>query len=97
MAKCKVVGVSLSSGEYQGFQFKNLVLHTLRKDEHTEGERSEQIKIKYKYLNNAFNLDKTAAEIDRLLPVNFSDLIGKEVEAFYDQFRNVTSVVVYGK
>ena len=42
MANSKVVGISVSSGEYKGYPFKNLVLHTLRRDEHTEGERTEQ-------------------------------------------------------
>jgi hypothetical protein len=95
MARIKVVGVSISSGEYQGFPYKNLVLHTLRKEEHTEGERAEQIKIKYKNLREAFNLDKTAAEIDRLTPRDFSDLLGKEIACYYDQYRTVTQVIVF--
>lgn len=66
MANSKVVGISVSSGEYKGYPFKNLVLHTLRRDEHTEGERTEQFKIKYKNLGSALSLNKTAAEIDRL-------------------------------
>ena len=95
MAKSKVIGVSVSSGEYQGFNYKNLVLHVTRKDEHTEGLRAEQVKIKYKNLNEALSLDKTAAEIDRLTPRDFQNLIGKEISVYYDQYRAVSSIIVY--
>lgn len=96
MARSKVVGISVSKGEYQGYPFKNLVLHTLRSDEHTEGERAEQVKIKYKNLDEALNLNKTSAEIDKLLPYDFRNLIGREISVYYDQYRTVTQVVVYG-
>lgn len=97
MANQKVVGVSVSKGEYQGFNYKNLVLHTLCKDEHTEGERAQNIKIKYKNLNTALSLNLTAAEVDNLLPKDFINLIGKEIQVYYDQYRTVTAVVVQEK
>lgn len=97
MANQKVVGVSVSKGEYQGFDYKNLVLHTLVKDTKTEGERAQQVKIKYKNLNEALDLNLTAAEVDRLLPKDFINLIGKEIRVFYDQYRTVTAVVVENK
>ena len=49
MANSKVIGISVSKGKYEGHDFKNLILHTVRKDTYTEGERAEQ--IKYKSLN----------------------------------------------
>lgn len=96
MANSKVIGISVSKGKYEGHDFKNLILHTVRKDTYTEGERAEQIKIKYKNLGQALNINKTEGEIDRLIPSDFSDLIGKEIFCYYDQYRNVTSVIVYG-
>lgn len=95
MANSKVVGISVSSGEYKGYPFKNLVLHTLRRDVHTEGERTEQFKIKYKNLGSALSLNKTAAEIDRLTPADFRNLIGKEITVYYDQYRSVQQIIVY--
>ena len=95
MARNQVVGVSVSVGEYQGFPYKNLILHTTRADEHTEGLKTETVKIKYKVLNDALNLNKTAAEIDRLTPADFKNLIGKEITVYYDMYRNVNSVIVY--
>ena len=97
MANQKVVGISVSKGEYQGFNYKNLVLHTLCKDEHTEGERAQNIKIKYKNLNSALSLNLTATEVDNLLPKDFTNLIGKEIQVYYDQYRTVTAVVVQEK
>ena len=95
MAKSKVIGISVSSGKYEGYDYKNLVLHTTRTDEHSEGLRAEQLKIKYKILNEALNLNKTAAEVDRLLPKDFVNLIGKEIDVYYDQYRNVKQIIVY--
>ena len=97
MANQKVVGISVSKGEYQGFNYKNLVLHTLCKDEHTEGERAQNIKIKYKNLNEVLSLNLTAAEVDNLLPKDFINLIGKEIKVYYDQYRTVTEIVVVEK
>ena len=96
MAKPKVIGVSVSSGKYEGYDYKNLIIHTARKDDYTCGERAEQIKVKYKNLNDVLGLDKTAAEIDRLQPSDFSNLIGREIDCYYDRFRNVSSIIVYG-
>lgn len=95
MAKNKVIGVSVSVGEYQGFPYKNLILHTTRTDDHTEGLKCETVKIKYKALNEALSLNKTAAEIDRLTPADFKNLIGKDITVYYDMYRNVSSVIVY--
>ena len=94
MANQRVVGISVSKGEYQGYDYKNLVLHTLCKDEHTEGDRAQNVKIKYKNLNEALDLNLTAAEVDRLLPKDFVNLIGKEIRVFYYQYRTVTAVQV---
>lgn len=95
MSKTKVVGVSVSAGEYQGFKYKNLVLHCLiYGDEYTEGERTMTVKVKYKNLNEVFNLNKTAAEIDNLNPSHFSDIIGKSINCYYNQYREVTQIVV---
>lgn len=94
MANPKVIGVSVSKGKYEGYDYKNLVLHTVRRDQYTEGERAEQIKVKYKNLDIALGLNKTAAEIDRLIPSDFSNLIGKEIEVYYDQYRNVNHIIV---
>ena len=94
MANSKVIGISVSKGKYEGYDYKNLILHTVRKDQYTEGERAEQIKVKFKNLGEALNLNKTAAEIDRLLPSDFSNLIGKEIICYYDQYRNVSQICV---
>ena len=96
MSKIKVIGVSVSAGEYKGYAFKNLVLHTTREDIHTNGLRAEQIKIKFRNLSDALNINRSAAEIDRLTPADFQNLIGKEISAYYDQYRQVTQIVVYG-
>ncbi len=95
MSNCKVVGVSVSSGEYQGYNYKNLVLHCLViGDQYTEGDRCQQYKIKWKNLNTVFNLNKTATEIDNLNPSHFKDLLGKYITCLFNQYREVISVVV---
>lgn len=94
MAKSKVVGVSVKSGEYQGHAYKNLVLYTLSKSKEVQGELAETVKVKFKNLNEALSLNMTAAEIDNLGAVDFINLIGKEIEVYYDKFRNVEEVNV---
>ena len=34
-------------------------------------------------------------EVEKLLPKDFANLIGKEVDFFYDQWKNVKSVLIY--
>lgn len=97
MAKSKVVGVSVKSGEYQGHAYKNLVLYTLTKSKDVEGEMSETVKVKFKNLNEAFSLNMTASEVDNLGTMDFINLIGKEVSVYYDKFRNVEEVVVHSE
>lgn len=94
MAKSKVVGVSVKSGEYQGHAYKNLVLYTLSKSKEVQGELAETVKVKFKNLNEALSLNMTASEIDNLGAVDFINLIGKEIEVYYDKFRNVEEVNV---
>lgn len=94
MAKSKVVGVSVKSGEYQGHAYKNLVLYTLSKSKEVQGEYAETVKVKFKNLNEALSLNMTAAEIDNLGAMDFINLIGKEIEVYYDKFRNVEEVNV---
>lgn len=97
MAKSKVVGVSVKSGEYQGHAYKNLVLYTLTKSKDVEGEMCEAVKIKYRNLNEALSLNMTASEVDNLGTMDFINLIGKEVSVYYDKFRNVEEVVVHSE
>ena len=90
----KVVGISVSIGEYKGYNYKNLVLHmNYFGDQYTEGVKVGHIKVKYKNLNDVFNLNKTAAEIDNLLPNHFKNLIGKSLDVFYNQYREVIQIV----
>lgn len=95
MARLKVVGVSVKSGEYQGHAYKNLMLYTLTKDREVQGEMCETVKVKFKVVNEALQLNMTAAEVDNLGTMDFINLIGKEIAVHYDKFRNVEDIFVY--
>ena len=93
--KHKVIGIYISQGEYKDNPYKKLVINVTRKDDKTEGLRAEQYKIKYADLNDALNLNMAQTEVEKLLPKDFANLIGKEVDFFYDQWKNVKSVIIF--
>lgn len=94
MAVIKVIGVSESKGKYEGYDYHNLVLHTERKDLYTVGIRAEQLKIKYRFLNDIFNLGLKPEQVEHLKPKDFENLVGKNVTVSFDMYRNIESVTV---
>ena len=92
MARMKVIGVSVKSGVYQDNPYKNLILYTTYKDTSTEGLMCESVKVKFKNINDALNLNLTASEVDKLGTMDFINLIGKEIKVHYDQYGKKGSV-----
>lgn len=96
MARNKVVGVSVSAGRFEGFDYRNLIVHTTKSDDKCVGLRAEQFKIKYRFLNDGLNLNMKPEDVMKLEASDFQNLIGKEVMPTFDQFRNCIGLVVFG-
>lgn len=97
MEKTIVIGITESGPDiYQGKAYHNLVLHTSRTDDskNAVGARAEQLKIKYVKLNDMFNLGLSQEAVEKLTPIDFMNLVGKEVKVYFDRYRNVDSVQV---
>ena len=79
MAKSKVVGVSVKSGEYQGHAYKNLVLYTLSKSKEVAeiiGTTQQQIN-KYENEQQEMTLQR-AIKLAELYKVSLDYLAGRE-------------------
>lgn len=96
MARNVVIGVSVSSGIFQGYPFRNLIVHTTKEDKKCIGLRAEPYKIKFSYLRTGLNLTMEEEDIMKLEASDFKNLIGKEVQPTFDQFRNCIGLVIFG-
>lgn len=96
MAKLKIIGITESKGTYQGFEFHNLVLNLTTADDHTIGYKVETAKIKWKNLDEVFDLElpeNTTCENYFDLK-SFSNLLGRYCHIYYDKYRAVSEVKV---
>jgi hypothetical protein len=96
MARNKVIGVSVSAGKFEGYDYRNLMVHTTKEDSKCVGLRAETFKIKFKFLNDGLNLNMKESDVMKLEASDFQNLIGKEVMPTFDQFRNCIGLVVFG-
>ena len=94
MPKYKVVGVSESKGEYKGYEYRNLILHTECEDRYTVGVKTDKFKIKWVNLSDVFRLGLRDSEINNLTTSDFKDLLGKNVFFSFDRYGNPDRVEV---
>lgn len=95
MAKMQVIGVSVKSGVYQDNPYKNLIIYTTYKDSSVEGLMCEPVKVKFKSINDALNLNLMASEVEKLGTIDFINLIGKEIQVHYDKYGQVEDIFIY--
>lgn len=79
----KIVGIENKSGEYQGREYNNYVVHALDKDSKViGGMKCVNIKFKASNLADICDLNK------------LDSLVGKEIEAvYYDRYGNASAVI----
>ena len=94
MAIRKVIGVVESKGNFNGTDYRNLVLHTTYTDQYVIGEKVEQYKAKWSNLDEVFALGLSDSEIENLDASSFSDLVGKTVKLYADRFKVLDRVFV---
>lgn len=79
----KVIGAVIQSGNYQGFDYKNVVLHGTYQLKNGVGVGTAKEKIKHDRL-----CDILGKHVDNT--VLTKDVVGKSFDFGYDKFQNVT-------
>ena len=84
----KIVGIVQKKGTYEGFDYNNLVLHCTYEDANgkTVGVLTCMHKIKVNRLPEIFGKKMSDSDIQ--------SLVGKSIEVYYDQWRNVEKIIV---
>lgn len=96
MAKFKIIGITEKKGNYEGKDYHNLVLNLTIADDDTIGKKVDTAKIKWKNLDEVFDLDMP----DDVTPEtyynlqSFSGFVGCTCHIYYDKYRTVTQVIV---
>ena len=82
----KIVGVTNSSGNYQGNDYDNIILHCTEpfNNEKSTGLRTESFKIKHSIMAEIFGKSLTSKEL--------AAFVGQEANFFYDKFNHVNLV-----
>lgn len=79
----KIVGVGRSSGNYEGHDYDNFIVHALENDKNVTGQRANIVKVKA----DVFHRDLSA-----VADADMSKLLGLMVEFAYDRFGKVQSI-----
>lgn len=82
----KVVGIQEKSGNYQGSDYHNYLLHCLKDDDNALGQVSEIIKIKFANVKEVFGKPMSLDD--------FNGLIGQEIRCYYNRFGQATEIRV---
>ena len=84
----KIIGVNESVGVYEGSPYDNAVFHGTEAYEQGKGTglKSHKVKVKQKILTELYG--------KRLPEKELAAFIGKEVEFFYDEYKNVAFLQV---
>ena len=82
----KVIGVTDSSGNYQGNDYHNIIFHCTEPfdNDKSTGLRTESFKVKYTIIAEIIGKPLTSKE--------FAAFVGQEVNFYYDKFNHVNLV-----
>jgi len=82
----KIIGVTDLSGNYQGNDYHNIVVHCTEpfNNEKSTGLRTESFKIKYSIITEIFGKPLTSKEL--------AAFVGQEANFYYDKFNHVNLV-----
>lgn len=85
----KIVGIEEKLGEFNNKPFHHVYFHCAKEftNEKSKGLNVSAVRVRYDALTNSFDKALTSAEI--------LSLVGKDVEFYYDQYKNVSIVNVF--
>lgn len=83
-----VVGVQEKKGNYQGYDYHNIIIHCINDNPATQcfGQLTENFKIKFSLVKEVFG--KTMSSAD------WQNLIGEAIKVTYNRFGNVDEVKI---
>lgn len=83
-----VVGVQERKGNYQGFDYHNVILHVLDDNPATNcfGHTVQQVKIKFNLVKEVFGKPMSSAD--------WQNLVGEFIRVTYNRFGNVDEVKI---
>lgn len=84
-----VVGIQEKSGNYNGNDYHNYLLHCLKDDDNALGQISEVLKVKVSKTKEVFGKTMELEDLD--------DLIGTEIRAYYDRYGQVSEIRIFEK
>lgn len=82
----KVVGITEKSGEYQGREYHNIMIHCTKESDDSYGLITEVVKVKFGNVREVFGKPMSAAD--------WQNLVGKTVFVNYNRYGTVQSVQV---
>ena len=91
----KIIGVSTSKGEFQGRNYHNLNIYVttdFNPNVDGLGKTVETIKLRFANINVLLNLGMTEQAVENLTAKDFSTLIGRECNIYYNRFGGVESI-----
>jgi len=93
----KVLGIVNSSGNYEGRNYHNLVLHVSYQETNAnkdfKGLMVDTVKLKYSDLDVLLNMGLAdPSDVERMNTDSFAWLIGKDICVAYNKFGQVQSV-----
>lgn len=85
----KILGIEERFGEFENKPYHNVYFHCGEefKNEKSKGFNVSMVKVRYDTLTKSFEKELTTSEI--------LSLVGKDVEFYYDKYKNVTFANVF--
>ncbi len=85
----KIIGIEERIGEFENKPFHNVNFNCAEEftSENSKGLNVSKVKVRYDVLTNSFDKALTNAEI--------LSLVGKDVEFYYDKYKNVSVVNIF--
>lgn len=82
----KVVGITEKSGEYQGIEYHNIMIHCIKESDDAYGHITEVVKVKFGNVREVFGKAMSAAD--------WQNLVDKTVFVNYNRYGTVQSVQI---
>jgi len=85
----KIIGIEERFGEFENKPYHNINFHCAEEfvNEKSKGLNVSKIKVRYDVLTDSFDKALTTTEV--------LSLVGKDVEFYYDKYKNVSIVNVF--
>lgn len=82
----KVVGISEKSGEFQGREYHNIMIHCTKESDVAYGVITEVVKVKFGNVHEVFGKAMSSAD--------WQNLVGKTLLVNYNRYGTVQSVQI---